>query len=146
MGFRSLWWGKLPGSFPHAYYLVWTGVKWVSFLMCHPLTILPHISSCTSFTFHQTGSHYSLDWTTGPDYWTHPKWCKDAFYSLFQCRSKANHVYSAYFFATFAPLACWANFTGVSRGQRSRAYLMRFNKELQPVTGDVKLVFFYAST
>jgi len=30
-----------------------------------------------------------------------------------------HHVYSAYFFATFAPLslACWANFTGVSRGQ-----------------------------
>ena len=39
---------------------------------------------------------------TGLDYWTHPKWCKNAFYSLFHCRSKANHVYSAYFFATFA--------------------------------------------
>jgi len=61
-----------------------------------------------------------LDSTTGLDYWTHPRWCRKS--SLFQCRSKANHVYSAYFFATFAPLACWANFTGVSRGQRSHAY------------------------
>ena len=42
---------------------------------------------------------------------THPKWCKNAFSSLFQCRIEANHAYSVYFFAKFAPLACWGNFT-----------------------------------
>jgi len=29
----------------------------------------------------------------------------------------------SYFFAEVAPLACWGNFTGVSRDQRSHAYL-----------------------
>jgi len=43
--------------------------------------------------------------------------------SAFHCRREGDHVYSAYFFAKFAPLACWGNFTGVSRGQRSHAYL-----------------------
>jgi len=52
-----------------------------------------------------------------------PKMMQNAFFSLFQCRREANHVYSVYPFAKFSPLACWANFTGCSRGQRSRAYL-----------------------
>jgi len=97
-----------------------------------------------------------LNWTrreslfTGLDYWTglldSPK--------MVQCRSKANHVYSAWYqevmgscwyksgcfpahercmsFAmavtidlshSFVLLAHWANFTGVSRSQRSCAYL-----------------------
>ena len=43
--------------------------------------------------------------------WTHPKWCKNAFSSLFQCRREANHAYSAYVLVKFAPLACWGNFT-----------------------------------
>ena len=51
------------------------------------------------------GSHYSLDWTTELDYWTHPKWCEMPSRAFFQCRSKANHIYSAYLFATFAFLA-----------------------------------------
>jgi len=72
-------------------------------------------------------SHYSLDWTTGLDYWTHPKWCKMPFPAFFQCRWEANHVYSAYLFAKFAPLACWA---GVGRGQRSHVYLISFNKKI----------------
>ena len=44
------------------------------------------------------------------DYWTglldSPKMMQNAFFSLFQCRREANHVYSAYLFAKFAPLAC----------------------------------------
>jgi len=76
------------------------------------------------------GVTISLDWTTGLDYWTHPKWCK-IFSSPFQCRREANHVYSAYFFAKFAPLACLANFTGVGRGQKSRAYLISFNEMIK---------------
>jgi len=30
--------------------------------------------------------------TIGLDYWAHPKWCKNAFSSLFQCRSKSNNI------------------------------------------------------
>ena len=58
-----------------------------------------------------------LDWTTGLT-----QNGVKCFFQHFQCRREANHVYSAYIFAKFAPLACWANFTGVSRGQRSCAY------------------------
>jgi len=37
-----------------------------------------------------------LDWTTGHT--------QNVFSSHFQCRREANHVYSSYFFAKFAPL------------------------------------------
>jgi len=80
------------------------------------------------------GSHYSLDWTTGLT--QNGVKCP---IQPFQCRIEANLVNSAHFFATFAPLACWIKFTGVSRGQRSHAYLISFNNEIQPVTDDVKL-------
>jgi len=34
------------------------------------------------------GSHYSLDWTTGLDYWTHPKCCKMPFQVFFSVGEK----------------------------------------------------------
>ena len=71
-------------------------------------------------------THFQESLFTGLDYWTHLKWCEIPF----QCRREANHVYSAYFSAKFAPLACWGNFTWVSRGQRSCAWLISFNNEL----------------
>jgi len=100
-----------------------------------------------------------LDWTTGLT-----QNGVNTFSSLFQCRREASHVYSAYFLAKFAPLACSGNFTGVGRGQRSRAYLISFNNELQLslvprplserglgmrltstiVTDDVKLLFLFS--
>ena len=40
-----------------------------------------------------------------------PKIVQNALSSLFQCRREVNHAYSAYFFAKFAPLARWGNFT-----------------------------------
>ena len=76
----------------------------------------------------ELGSVYSLDWTTD---WTHPKWCKVPFPGLFQCKREANHASSAYFFAKFASLACWGNFTGVSRGQRSCTSLKSWQNCLQ---------------
>jgi len=66
-------------------------------------------------TIHRTGL---LNWTTGL-----AQNGVKCLFQPFQCRREANHVYSAYLFAKFAPLACWANFTGVSRGHRSWAYL-----------------------
>ena len=50
-------------------------------------------------TNHWTANH----WTGLLD---SPKMMQNAFFSLFQCRREANHVYSAYLFAKFAPLAC----------------------------------------
>jgi len=68
------------------------------------------------------GSHYGLlDWTS-------PKWCKMPFPVFFS----ANHVYSAYLFAKFVPLASWANVTGAGRGQMSRACLS-FNEKIRSI-------------
>jgi len=36
----------------------------------------------------QMGSVYSLDWTIGLDYWTHPKWCKMSFPAFFSVGEK----------------------------------------------------------
>jgi len=36
----------------------------------------------------QLGSHYSLDWTTGLDYWTHLKWGKMLFPAVFSVGEK----------------------------------------------------------
>ena len=58
--------------------------------------------------------HYSLDWT-------HPKICK----MPFQCRTEAKHTY---LFTKLACIACFRVFPRVSRGQRSRAYLMSSSK------------------
>jgi len=40
-----------------------------------------------------------LDWTTG-----FTQMPQNTFFSLFQCRREANHVYSAYYFTKVAPL------------------------------------------
>jgi len=57
-----------------------------------------------------------LDWTTGLDSWTHPN-CK---IQHIQCRTEAK---LSYFLSYFANTASYSIFPGVSRGQRSRAYL-----------------------
>ena len=54
---------------------------------------------------------------TGLDYWTHPN-CK---IQLVQCRTEAKLSYFIRYFANTAP---YSVFPGVSRGQRSRAYLI----------------------
>jgi len=56
---------------------------------------------------------------TGLDYWTHPN-CK---IQLIQCRTKAKLSYFLSYFTNTAP---YSVFPGVSRGQRSHAYLIRF--------------------
>jgi len=58
-------------------------------------------------------------WTTGLDYWTHPN-CK---IHLVQCRTEADRTYSLSYFAN---TALYGVFPGVSRGQRSCAYLISF--------------------
>jgi len=58
-------------------------------------------------------------WTTGLDYWTHPN-CE---IQLVQCRTEAKRTYFLSYFANTAP---YRVFPGVSRGQRSRAYLISF--------------------
>ena len=57
--------------------------------------LLDHVCCCSpivSTSAASPGGIQLLDWT-------HPKWCKNAFSSLFQCRIEANRAYSAYFFA-----------------------------------------------
>ena len=61
--------------------------------------------------------HYGRDWTTGLDFWTHPN-CK---IHLVKCRTEAKHTYSLRYFANTAP---YSIFPGVSRGQKSCAYLI----------------------
>jgi len=56
---------------------------------------------------------------TGLDYWTHPN-CKIL---LIQCRTEAK---LSYFLSYFANTASYKVFPGVSRGQRSHAYLISF--------------------
>jgi len=62
----------------------------------------------------------SLDWTTGLDYWTHPT----AKYNSFSTEQKLNFLISSV--TSLANTAPYSIFPGVSRGQRSRAYLIRF--------------------
>jgi len=71
----------------------------------------------TGFTQTAKGWVQSLDWTTGLDYWTHPN-CK---IQLVECKTEAKRTYSLSYFANSAP---YIVFPGVSRGQRSRAYLI----------------------
>ena len=67
------------------------------------------------------------------DYWTHPKCCKIPFPAFFSLGEKLIMLIQPIaIFAQVAFLACWVNFTEVSRGQRSHAYLISFDNELQP--------------
>jgi len=65
---------------------------------------------------------YSLDWTTGMDYYKIP----------FKRRTKAKRAHSACYFANVGSLAGQGVFPIVSRGQRSCAYLVSFNNWLEP--------------
>ena len=55
---------------------------------------------------------------TGLDYSTHPKWWFSKELGWTNTLSYTEKGWKR----QFAPLACWRNFTGVSRGLRSRAY------------------------
>ena len=63
-----------------------------------------------------TGLNY---WTTGLDYWTDP----NCIIQLVQCRTEAKISHFLSYFTNTAP---YSIFPGVSRGQRSHAYLISF--------------------
>jgi len=69
-----------------------------------------------------------LEWTIGLNYWTHPNCHKIPF----KCRTKAKRAHSACYFANVDSLAGQGVFPSVSRGQRSRAYLISFNNWFKP--------------
>ena len=56
--------------------------------------------------------HWRLDYSTHPKWWFSKElgWTNTLSYTEKGCKRQ------------FAPIACWHNFTGVSRGLRSRAY------------------------
>jgi len=59
----------------------------------YPSSYVTHSQSFPKFP-HALHSLSTRLGVTGLDYWSHPKWCKNAFYSLFQRRREANHVCS----------------------------------------------------
>ena len=67
---------------------------------------------------------------TGLDSWTHLKWCEIAFPAFFSVGEKLIMPIQPTSLLIFAPLAGWGNLSRVSRGQRSRAYLISFNERL----------------
>ena len=120
-------------------------------LGCYTLRVKyqPHLWSLLTFQCLFTGLDYwtgLLHWTTGLDYWTHPKWCKIPFPAFFSIGEKLIMYIqptSLLNSCKFAPLTCWGNFRGVSRGQTSHAYLISFNNELQLLShaDGIKLLF-----
>jgi len=68
---------------------------------------------------------------TGLDYWTHQNCCK----IHIQGRTEAKFTYSISYFVKSLPSllrSLFHIFSGDSRGQRSRAYLMNLNTKPQP--------------